>query len=204
MLERAAQLDLLAAIHPDLHWDAWLAARFQQLIDLEPQPEWGLETVAKGLPCRIRLAYILWLIRLSTVRSCNVMARLTIPVYLSDEVLAARRLWRELSTLHDMPPSQLVSRLEGVLPLALYAVYLATEDEHTRQLLWEYSAHWQHIAPVTTGHDLQRRGLPAGPKYKQILSTLRDAWLDGKIHSTPEEKALLDQLLSDPEKTQPE
>ena len=198
MLERAAKLDLLAAIHPDLHWDAWLAARFQKLNSIEPQPEWGLEKAMKGLSSRIRLAYILWLIRLSTARSSNVMTRLTIPVYLSDEVLAARRLWRDLSLLHDMSPSQLVSRLDGVFPLALYAVYLATEDEHTRRLLWEYCSHWQHIAPVTTGHDLRTRGLPASPRYKQILSTLRDAWLDGKIHSEAEEKALLDQLLSDP------
>jgi hypothetical protein len=57
------------------------------------------------------------------------------------------------------------------------------------------------VAPVTTGHDLRDRGLPASPRYKQILSILRDAWLDGKIHSVTDERALLDQLLADPERT---
>jgi tRNA nucleotidyltransferase (CCA-adding enzyme) len=201
MLERAAKLDLLEAIHPDLHWDMWIAGRLQKLRRLEPQPEWGLESDKKGIPLKIRLAYILWLIRLATIRSCSVMARLTIPIYLSDEVLAARLLWRELPALDGNPPSQIATRLEGVPALSLYAVYLAIEDDHSQQLLWEYCTHWQHVAPLTTGHDLRLRGVPIGPRYKQILSTLREAWLDGKIQTAEEEESLLEQLLANPEVT---
>jgi tRNA nucleotidyltransferase (CCA-adding enzyme) len=199
MLDRAAGLDLLSAIHPDLLWDTWIAARLQKLNTLNPPSEWGLESTPKGISMKIRLAYILWLIRLPTIRSCSVMTRLTIPVYLSDEVLAARRLWRELPSLDGLPPSQIVSRLEGVPTLALYAVYLATGDDQSQRLLWEFCARWRKIEPETSGHDLRMRGLPAGPRYKQILGTLRDAWLDGKIQSAEEEKALLEQLLTNPD-----
>jgi hypothetical protein len=45
------------------------------------------------------------------------------------------------------------------------------------------------------GHSLRARGLPPGPVYRQILGTLRDAWLDGKIETAAEEQALLDRLL---------
>jgi hypothetical protein len=58
--------------------------------------------------------------------------------------------------------------------------------------------------PITNGHDLRQRGIPSGPRYKQILGTLRDAWLDGKIQSVAEENALLEQLLANPEITLPE
>jgi tRNA nucleotidyltransferase (CCA-adding enzyme) len=204
MLDRAAKLDLLTAIHPELRWDMWIAARLELLSNLDTQPEWGLGDLTKGISLKIRLAYILWLIRLPETHSGSVMERLTIPVYLRDEVLAAHRMWLELPSLVGFPPSQIVSRLEGVPALALYAVYLAAEEDRTRVLLWEYCAHWQHIEPITSGHDLRLRGLPAGPRYKRILGALRNAWLDGKIQSTVEEKALLDQLLANPEATLPD
>jgi tRNA nucleotidyltransferase (CCA-adding enzyme) len=204
MLERAANLDLLTAIHPELHWDKWIAARINQLTNLDPQPEWRLESLTKGISLKIRLSYILWLIRLPTTHSSSVMERLTLPVYLQDEVLAAQSLWLELPSMVGYLPSQVASRLEGVPALALYAVYLASEEDRTRMLLWEYSAHWQHIESITSGHDLRLRGIPVGPRYKQILSALRDAWLDGKIQSVMEEEALLDQLLTNPEATLPD
>jgi hypothetical protein len=41
------------------------------------------------------------------------------------------------------------------------------------------------------------RGLKPGPLYTQILSTLRDAWLDGKIHSQEGEDVLLESMLEE-------
>jgi hypothetical protein len=42
---------------------------------------------------------------------------------------------------------------------------------------------------------LKKRGLPPGPRYQQILSRLRDAWLDGEVHTAGEESRLLDELI---------
>jgi hypothetical protein len=38
--------------------------------------------------------------------------------------------------------------------------------------------------------------LPPGPHYKEILTRLRQAWLDGEVNSPEAEAALLDQLAS--------
>jgi hypothetical protein len=55
--------------------------------------------------------------------------------------------------------------------------------------------HWQHIRPFTTGEDLKGRGLAAGPRFKEILSRLRGAWLDGEVASREEENTLLENLV---------
>lgn len=41
-------------------------------------------------------------------------------------------------------------------------------------------------SPLVGGNDLSRAGIPAGPAYKAILQSIRDAQLDGEI-STPDE-----------------
>ena len=45
--------------------------------------------------------------------------------------------------------------------------------------------------PLLTGDDLNQLGVPAGPKYRTILQSLRDAQLDGRICSRDEAIAAL-------------
>ena len=40
--------------------------------------------------------------------------------------------------------------------------------------------------PLLTGDDLRKQGLQPGPKFKQILQAVRDAQLDGEIHTQEE------------------
>jgi hypothetical protein len=61
--------------------------------------------------------------------------------------------------------------------------------------LKQYSTEWRKITPTITGHDLVEKGLPRGPRYRQVLGTLRAAWLDGKVTSPEEEAELLDELI---------
>lgn len=196
MLSRLQELDLLAAIHPDLPWDSWLCEKFETLQRLVPGEEWGLgKTVLKGISTSLALAYILWFIRMPAVRARRVITRLKIPRVVVEAILAARKLLRELPRLEKAAPSRVVARLEGVPALALFAVYLAADDERARQVIFNYVTRWQHISPTVDGHILKARGLPPGPIYREILGALREAWLDGKIHSPEEEKEFLDQLL---------
>jgi tRNA nucleotidyltransferase (CCA-adding enzyme) len=89
-----------------------------------------------------------------------------------------------------------VTRLEDVSSPVMYACYLACDDPQVREMLHNFASRWRHIQPMVDGYLLRRRGLPPGPVYRQILGTLRKAWLDGKI-STPEQEAqLLDELLA--------
>lgn len=50
---------------------------------------------------------------------------------------------------------------------------------------------------VLNGDDLTRHGVPPGPRYKFLLDRVRDAQLDGTVHSLAEALTLVDRLLRD-------
>ena len=194
MLSRLDQLNLLTAIQPDLIWDDWISTRVQSLEELDPEPDWRLEL--SGSKLKVSLGYILWSIRLPKPRLRKVIRRLKMPSTLVDEIQSANNLWADIHALTNAKPSEVVTRLDDVLPLAIFANYIATQDKQQRKVLWEYVSDWRQVTPHTDGHVLQKSGLPPGPIYRQILRTLRNAWLDGKIVSAEQEKSLLEELLS--------
>jgi hypothetical protein len=51
--------------------------------------------------------------------------------------------------------------------------------------------------PLVTGDDLLAHGVPAGPKFRVLLHRIRNAQLDGEIHTLAEALALVDRLLGD-------
>jgi len=92
----------------------------------------------------------------------------------------------------DAKPSQIVARLEGLTLTALLAAWLVLDDARIVQ----YVSVWRQVRPLTSGHDLNARGLTPGPAYKRILDRLRAAWLDGEISDAAGEHALLEALLA--------
>ncbi|MFL7891836.1 MAG: CBS domain-containing protein [Anaerolineales bacterium] len=194
MLARLDQLQLLKAIQANLMCDEWLSLRIQSLADITPEEEWQLEL--DGDKLRTQLGYILWMLRLTGNQSRKVIKRLKMPSKLANDILAAQDLWGKIPTLNNMKPSEVVISLEGIEPLAIYANYLALEDDTTRQVIWNYVFRWRQIVPHADGNRLKNMGLPPGPIYRQILQTLREGWLDGTISSVEEEETLLEELLS--------
>jgi tRNA nucleotidyltransferase (CCA-adding enzyme) len=193
MLARLDQLELLRAIQRNLNWDDWLSQRMLSLADLSPETEWRLEVSNNKL--KIDLSYIIWLLRLTSPRTGQVVRRLKIPSKLAGDIFSAQELWRDIESLPSMKPSEVVMRLDGIEPLAIYANYLASSDPKVRDIIWKYTVKWRQIYPQTDGHVLQQLGLPPGPIYRQILQTLRAAWLDGTIDSPEEEVSLLEKML---------
>ena len=193
MLARLDGLQLLKAIQRNLKWDDWLSERIRSLVEISPEPEWCLEIEHSTL--RVNLGYIIWLLRLTPTRTGRVIKRLKMPRKLADDIFSAQDMWQDINSLKKMKASQVVIRLEGIDPLAIYANYLASDDQKVRQIFWNYISMWRQVFPKTDGHILQQLGIPPGPIYRQILQTLRSAWLDGTIGSPEEEESLLEELL---------
>ncbi len=195
ILRRLAELKLLGAIHPDLIWDEWLEEHWDRLPTKIPGLEWDLSDFQNFQELHCNLATILWMLRLTPHQAHQVSERLKIVIQLRQNIQAAIGLWNELPRLVGRSNSQATNRLDEVPPLARYAVYLATDDSDARLLLDNYVQKWQKIAPTTDGHTLRQMGLAPGPGYRLILSTLRDAWLDGAIQSPEDEQTMLAELL---------
>jgi len=116
--------------------------------------------------------------------------RLAFPVSLTKAALAASSLLVDLPSCEGWKPSQWTFHLDDLPELAVYAVYLVTQEA----ALSEYLIHWQNVKPTITGNDLKDRGLEPGPKFAEILQQLRAAWLDGDVKTEEAEFELLKKL----------
>jgi poly(A) polymerase len=67
--------------------------------------------------------------------------------------------------------------------------------EYCEQMLREWSAEDLNPAPIVTGHDLQREGIPSGPLYKRLLDALREAQLDGTVKTWEQAWELIRRIL---------
>jgi tRNA nucleotidyltransferase (CCA-adding enzyme) len=195
MFERLDELSLLVAIHPGLKWDQTLTKRMAILSNVEPPSHWCEFLEMSGNALRRSLAYILWILDQPLHVVKGVINRLRLANSQNEYILASVRLWKDASELTGKSPSEIVAKLEGMPPLAIYANYLAQENEEIVKLLELYATTWRLVSPNIDGHDLRERGIPPGPIYKEILRTIRNAWLDGKITNRQAENELLDSLL---------
>jgi tRNA nucleotidyltransferase (CCA-adding enzyme) len=144
---------------------------------------------------RLTLGWHSWLMDIPPADIHSIERRLHFQANLLKSLLAASLLFAELPALSGLKPSQWVRRLEDLPLTAVYAVFLAAPAGNTHQALHDYLETWRHVKPRITGHDLKKLGIAAGPRYREILQALKDAWLDGEITSEEEEKERLEQLI---------
>jgi tRNA nucleotidyltransferase (CCA-adding enzyme) len=195
MLSRLEDLHLLSAIHPDLKWSVEQAACLQKVLEDTPSQEWNLPDEINGSSRRVCLGYLCWFSQFKTQTIQALAKRLRFSKTLLKVLLETARLARELPALIGEPVSQITYRLESTQDITLYFLLITTEDEALREMLLQYRRVWQHMRPTVNGDTLRRMNIPPGPRYARVLTALRTAWLDGKIHSLDEETILLDQLL---------
>ncbi len=195
MLERLDELGLLEKIHPSLVWDQDSRENVG-VLDLVPiKPLFGIRLeLDKGNSLR-RLAYILLFINQSADKTQAILRRLRYPASQVSIILSACKLWKDLPWIANARLSQIAVRLEEVPALAIYANFLAAQDDKICNNFQAYLARRGKITPKVTGDDLRERGLPPGPVYKRLLGAIRDAWLDGKIDNNEQETAYLNELI---------
>jgi len=193
MIGRLNELGSLTAIHPGLVWDDWFRSRLENVAGNQIETVW--QPVAGDAQTRVELIYVLWLLRLSPGHGREAIARLKFSAHLVRNIHAARRLWQERQYLTGSAPSLVVERLENLPELALQAVYIASDEPDVKDALLAYQTRWRMVMPTISGHDLRSSGLPPGPIYKEVLKSLRDAWLNGRVSNAQEESALLRELV---------
>jgi tRNA nucleotidyltransferase (CCA-adding enzyme) len=85
---------------------------------------------------------------------------------------------------------------------ALMIHWLCTDSERVRDRLWRYEKELRHVQPVVDGAYLKSLGLKPSPLFSRLLHAVRDARLDGLVHTVEEEKALIASLLAERQETQ--
>ena len=142
------------------------------------------------------------------------LALLTFDLSPSDlEALAARlkiyrddlALLRQVTELHereqeldrpDLSNREIHALLHHSSSPALLVLWLSATSARVRERLWRYETELRHIQPMVDGDYLKGLGLKPSPLFKRLLNTVRDARLDGRIHTLAEEQALIARLLA--------
>ncbi len=195
MLDRLEELELLRAIHPDLTWHSNLTEPMQAVL-LEPLDAiWDLPGEFGHVPTRRALGYLVWLSGLTEQSIRGISERLRLHGNLINALMRASRIWRILPSLVGVNPSQVVDQIEPAPLVSLYALYQLSASPQARQVLRRYVLKWRHIQPQADGGRLREFGLKPGPIYRDILATLRSAWLNEEVSNQAEEEALLRRLI---------
>ncbi len=197
MLSRLAGLGILKAIHPALPWTETIDQQMQLLEIDQIGPEWQLNQTLDHLNLEQCCRYMIWLGGLPETDLAAIASRLRFNNDLKAVLVAVSQLSRMLPGLVNACPSVVVDALEKAPRLALFGVYLLNPGARARQMIQDYLTRWVDIHPITTGKDLRQMDLPPSPVYGQILTRLRNAWLDGSVQSEAEEKQLLKVLLAE-------
>jgi tRNA nucleotidyltransferase (CCA-adding enzyme) len=189
MVEMLKNFGLLSVIHPAL-----TIADHKQLSKLTDKPAESFDEFAMPdiLSFKQTVGWVLYLVNLSNQDIEAMAQRLAFPALLTKAALAATSLSRNLPSFKDWKPSQWTLHLDELPFLSVYIVWLVSSS----QSLHKYLTNWQYVKSFTTGDDLKKLELEPGPKYKEILTRLRAAWLDGEVKTKEGELKLRDYLIA--------
>jgi tRNA nucleotidyltransferase (CCA-adding enzyme) len=188
-LRRADELGVLARLHPSLKGDDWLAETFARALEMcqpdSPHPQ-------------LYLALLFY--RLTLKEAENLISYLHLPGMSSQVIRDTMAVKDSMEALlvHGLPPSQVYHILHGYSLTALTACSIATGSPAAAEHIELYLNVLRHVNPVLSGGDLKKMGIPEGPRIKEILQTLREARLDGKINSRREEEMMVRRFSNHP------
>ncbi|MBI9051950.1 MAG: CBS domain-containing protein [Anaerolineaceae bacterium] len=195
MMQRLDELKLLSAIHRDLQWTGNLNEKLRHILFEDIDAKWPLEPILDGLPIRHSMAYLIWFLGQNTVKLQQIISRFRFPNQNGKTFMTTYRHMKILLEPTTMQPSTITSLCDQIPLPAVYAMRLFLSDERQASLD-QYASTWRHIKPGIDGHGLRERGISPGPIYKEILSQLKAAWIDGYIKSSADEARLLNELIN--------
>lgn len=186
VLDRLQMMGALRQIHADLTSDEWLTARLSLLIEAFAPSIWDLSDDLGDF------YWALLLYRLDHNAAEQVRLRLKLSSCLRELLNSQDVIHRVLSSFCDKEKaSAITTSLDELNLQGLALMWLATDSSQVRQLLEHYAREWRHIQPELNGDDLRQLGFKPGPIFRDILSSLKEARIDGDATTREEEIALV-------------
>ena len=188
---RLEELGAIQQIHPDLRCDSWLEDKYQVLRDRFDPQLWGLTSDETAF---IHLALLAYRLDEGAIRMLGQQLKLRRET--EEDLLLVQDLRHKVPQLADFERiSEMCHLLQPYPARVLATVWTASDIDLVRERLRRYQGDWRLVEPSITGDDLKAMGLRPGPLFGELLSTLRDARLNGLVSTQEEERALVRQLL---------
>jgi len=191
-LRLADEMGLLLAASPALPRGKRLAEKLLPALQARPHSPWPQSAPQPQTPLRRWLAWLLWLAQAESAALPGLQDRLALPAALTRQAAQTHSILSGLEALTGQPPSAWTLFLDRMELLAVYAAFLIRPTPSLRQ----YAETWRQLQPRAAANQLKSLGLPAGPRWGQILSRVRAAWLDGEVTTPAQEAELVQRLFS--------
>jgi tRNA nucleotidyltransferase (CCA-adding enzyme) len=190
------EIGVLRKFHPDLAVGEWTASAFSTLRNarLNPTPEPGL--IAQPLE-RQYWAVLVYRLPLESIEPLH--QRLGLRRETQRLTLDVQWLRRNAAILGNpnARPSEIVAVLDEAEPSAISLFDVLAADPTIHSSIDRYRSEWAMVHAELTGDDLRGLGIPRGPLYRDILSAVRRARLDGIATSRDEETAIALRVAAD-------
>ncbi len=194
-----AEIGVLRGLHPSLIWSPRLQGLLQ---DVEDAVAWH-RLLYLDRPME---AWVVALLALAEVLSSKAATAFLSRFELSERVKrivrAARfgghRVVRALTAKREPAPSVVWRLLSDFDDEAMVFMMAASKSETVKRQVSAYLTTYRATRPILTGDDLRARGIPPGPRYKEILTMLLEARLDGKVVTREDEDRLVAGVVSPP------
>ena len=207
-MERLSRMGVLEHIHPSLHYSremsplfarlrgrfhAWPAARVESSTEASESAALGDDAGVEVHAPTLGLCYLALLCSTMTSEQIQSFSE-HLHISRNDarflyEVIRLRELLNALSA-KAMLPSGIYRLLSPFSRESRFVLSVLTDIDIVRQRLDLYERALSAVAPTIDGHFVRSLGVPPGPVYGEILDRVRDALLDGQIHSRQEEEEL--------------
>jgi tRNA nucleotidyltransferase (CCA-adding enzyme) len=195
IFHRLQELDILACIHPDFFWRDNYDQSLYKVLNYPIDKKWELPEMIGNIPLKYFITYLILFSAIPLAQVNAIAKRLHLSAPLRKALSQSNSLLIEFPYLLQSKPSKITRHLEKNPAVVLYTISLIASQEVWRKLIHQFQFKWKKIEPFTNGSTLIRLGMSPGPAYRNILSTLRNAWLDGDVKTKDEEAALLKILL---------
>jgi len=214
-LRRLEELGVLRHIHPRLHCDRWLQARYRAIreglkseaaraeilglsLGTKPQDEvWNMEAWEMQPQDNDYLHLALLAYRLNSEELEELIVRLNVRRDDAEDMRLLSGLKATLPQLGKARRPSAVYRLLQPYPARVLAVaWVAIDRRRLQRRLLQYQTVWRLVEIEMSGNDLKEMGLQPSPLFGRLLDGLRDARLDGRVSAREDEEALLIKLLA--------
>lgn len=197
ILRRLSELELLTQIHPHLKWNESVESFIDNVSIIEPSLQWKLPSSLGSTTIHHALIFLIWLSSLEKQSGLEVGERLKLSRSLLDTLEKLVRVKDTINEWKTLSPSQLTQELDKLPIYGVFALYCMSNDEIFKEKLDLYATRWRFMTPAIDGNTLRDRGIPPGPLYSQILTKVRNAWLDGEITSAADEEMMVERMLKE-------
>jgi len=181
VIRRAAQLGILASLHPKFEGNGWLRQRYGRARRLT-HPQSPSATLYLAL-----LAY-----RLTEEQKEELISKLRLTKPVSRTLRDTTGLNSRLKQLAaaQIKPSRIYDLVHSYDITAVTAAMLTVAESPAGLRLRRYLDKLRFVKTALSGTDLKAMGVTPGPGFREIINKLRRARLDGQANSRQDEEAL--------------